>query len=186
MTLKISYYCTYVQAGSPASVWRAVMDVVSECLCYGTTLGLQSVPPEEPCQLAHTIIRWACRGGLWVEVSLSWDTTTAWSGWLMHVCAGLGICVSTWGGAYWWVFRRLEWTNVPRGMLPGSRTLCIFFFVCVFFFRSKNRMRNRLLLGVLGPDPLTIVYWFGSGLYGVTKLIIRNLTNGYFFFLSPV
>ncbi len=34
------------------------MDVVSECLCYGTTLGLQSVPPEEPCQLAHTIIRW--------------------------------------------------------------------------------------------------------------------------------
>lgn len=46
-----------LQAASPASVWRAVMDVVSECLCYGTTLGLQSVPPEEPCQLAHTLIR---------------------------------------------------------------------------------------------------------------------------------
>ena len=30
---------------------------VSECLCYGTTLALQSVPPGEPCELAHTLIR---------------------------------------------------------------------------------------------------------------------------------
>ena len=41
----------------PASVWRSVLDCVSECLCYGTTLALQSIPPQEPCDIAHTIIR---------------------------------------------------------------------------------------------------------------------------------
>lgn len=46
-----------LSASTPASVWRAVLDTVSECLCYGTTLGLQSIPPDEPCQLAHVIIR---------------------------------------------------------------------------------------------------------------------------------
>lgn len=42
---------------TPATVWKAVLDTVSQELCYGTTLGLQSIPPEEPCQLAHCIIR---------------------------------------------------------------------------------------------------------------------------------
>jgi len=42
---------------TPATVWRAVLDTVNEELCYGTTLGLQSSPPEEPCQLAHSLIR---------------------------------------------------------------------------------------------------------------------------------
>jgi len=42
---------------TPSSVWRSVLDTVSECLCYGTTLGLQSIPPQEPCNLAHVIIR---------------------------------------------------------------------------------------------------------------------------------
>lgn len=42
---------------TPPSVWRSVLDTVSECLCYGTTLGLQSIPPQEPCDLAHAIIR---------------------------------------------------------------------------------------------------------------------------------
>ena len=68
---------------TPPTVWRAVLDTVRpepqiiivsvfECnvifnqttsiqvneeLCYGTTLGLQSSPPEEPCQLAHSLIR---------------------------------------------------------------------------------------------------------------------------------
>jgi len=41
----------------PGSVWRSALDTVSECLCYGTTLGLQSIPPQEPCDLAHTLIR---------------------------------------------------------------------------------------------------------------------------------
>ena len=41
----------------PASVWRSVLDAVSECLCYGTTLALQSIPPQEPSDIAHTIIR---------------------------------------------------------------------------------------------------------------------------------
>merc|ERR1719322_1143781 len=41
----------------PGSVWRSALDTVSECLCSGTTLGLQSIPPQEPCDLAHTLIR---------------------------------------------------------------------------------------------------------------------------------
>ena len=50
--------CLPVMSGTlPATVWRHVLDTVSECLCYGTTLGLQSIPPQEPCNVAHTIIR---------------------------------------------------------------------------------------------------------------------------------
>ena len=47
-----------LRPSTPATVWRSVLDTVSECLCYGTTLGLQSCPPQEPCSLAHSIIRW--------------------------------------------------------------------------------------------------------------------------------
>lgn len=46
-----------LSTSTPPSVWRSVLDTVSECLCYGTTLGLQSIPPQEPCNLAHVIIR---------------------------------------------------------------------------------------------------------------------------------
>jgi len=46
-----------LSSSTPSSVWRTVLDSVSECLCYGTTLGLQSIPPQEPCDLAHTMIR---------------------------------------------------------------------------------------------------------------------------------
>ena len=46
-----------LRSSTPATVWRSVLDAVSECLCYGTTLGLQSCPPQEPCTLAHSIIR---------------------------------------------------------------------------------------------------------------------------------
>jgi len=46
-----------LQSSSAPCIWRSVLDTVSECLCYGSTLGLQSIPPEEPCQLAHTLIR---------------------------------------------------------------------------------------------------------------------------------
>eukprot|EP00088_Acartia_fossae_P003281 TRINITY_DN11379_c0_g1_i10.p1 TRINITY_DN11379_c0_g1~~TRINITY_DN11379_c0_g1_i10.p1 ORF type:complete len:754 (+),score=133.11 TRINITY_DN11379_c0_g1_i10:63-2324(+) len=46
-----------LKKSTPALVWKQVLETVSECLCYGSTLGLQSIPPEEPCQLAHTLIR---------------------------------------------------------------------------------------------------------------------------------
>jgi len=46
-----------LSSSTAPSVWRSVLDTVSECLCYGTTLGLQSIPPQEPCNLAHVIIR---------------------------------------------------------------------------------------------------------------------------------
>ena len=46
-----------LRSSTPATVWRSVLDTVSECLCYGTTLSLQSCPPQEPCSLAHSVIR---------------------------------------------------------------------------------------------------------------------------------
>ena len=38
-------------------VWRKVLDLYNEVLCYGSTLALQDVLAEEPCNLAHLIIR---------------------------------------------------------------------------------------------------------------------------------
>ena len=38
-------------------VWRKVLDLYNEVLCYGSTLALQEVLAEEPCNLAHLIIR---------------------------------------------------------------------------------------------------------------------------------
>ena len=47
----ISVFACYVIFNQTTSIQ------VNEELCYGTTLGLQSSPPEEPCQLAHSLIR---------------------------------------------------------------------------------------------------------------------------------
>ncbi|CAL4173106.1 unnamed protein product [Meganyctiphanes norvegica] len=38
-------------------VWRKVLDLYNEVLCYGSTLALQEVLAEEPCNLAHLLIR---------------------------------------------------------------------------------------------------------------------------------
>ncbi|XP_068200172.1 protein lines [Palaemon carinicauda] len=38
-------------------VWRKVLDLYNEVLCYGSTLALQDVLAEEPCNLAHLLIR---------------------------------------------------------------------------------------------------------------------------------
>ncbi|XP_050699025.1 protein lines-like [Eriocheir sinensis] len=40
-----------------AVVWRKVLDLYNEVLCYGSTLALQDVLAEEPCNLAHLLIR---------------------------------------------------------------------------------------------------------------------------------
>ncbi len=45
---------------------------------------------------------------------------------------------------------------------------------------------EQFTFGRSGSGSINSFYGFRSGLYGVTKLIVRNLTNGYFFFLSPV
>ncbi|KAB7501085.1 Protein lines [Armadillidium nasatum] len=39
------------------TIWRKVLDLYNEVLCYGSTLALQDILAEEPCSLAHLIIR---------------------------------------------------------------------------------------------------------------------------------
>lgn len=41
----------------PSIIWKKLIDVFNEILCYGSTLSLQEEPGEEPCDLAHLIIR---------------------------------------------------------------------------------------------------------------------------------
>ncbi|EZA49931.1 hypothetical protein DMN91_011497 [Ooceraea biroi] len=41
----------------PGVIWRHLLGLFNEVLCYGSTLALQDVLPEEPCSLAHRIVR---------------------------------------------------------------------------------------------------------------------------------
>lgn len=41
----------------PGVIWRHLLGLFNEVLCYGSTLALQDVLPEEPCSLAHLIVR---------------------------------------------------------------------------------------------------------------------------------
>ncbi|XP_043235462.1 protein lines-like [Amphibalanus amphitrite] len=52
--------------GNDASphVWRAVLDLYSEVLCYGSTIALQDCVAEEPAGLAHALLRQARTGRL--------------------------------------------------------------------------------------------------------------------------
>lgn len=47
----------------PAIVWRQLLSLFNEVLCYGSTLALQDMLPEETCALAHLIVRYVkdCR-----------------------------------------------------------------------------------------------------------------------------
>lgn len=44
--------------GLPAIVWRQLLSLFNEVLCYGSTLALQDMLPEETCALAHLIVRY--------------------------------------------------------------------------------------------------------------------------------
>lgn len=41
----------------PGVIWRQLLSLFNEVLCYGSTLALQEILPEEPCLLAHYIVR---------------------------------------------------------------------------------------------------------------------------------
>ena len=49
---------------TPLIVWSNIVDLFNEVLCYGSTLALQEVIAEEPCNLAHMIIRAINNGNL--------------------------------------------------------------------------------------------------------------------------
>ncbi|GLV45542.1 lines [Carabus blaptoides fortunei] len=42
----------------PPIVWRQLLSLFNEVLCYGSTLALQDLLPEETCALAHLIVRY--------------------------------------------------------------------------------------------------------------------------------
>lgn len=46
-----------LNANVPAVIWRHLLGLFNEVLCYGSTLALQDVLPDEPCSLAHLIVR---------------------------------------------------------------------------------------------------------------------------------
>ena len=41
----------------PSVIWRHLLGLFNEVLCYGSTLALQDVLPDEPCSLAHLVVR---------------------------------------------------------------------------------------------------------------------------------
>ncbi|XP_046433881.1 protein lines isoform X1 [Neodiprion pinetum] len=41
----------------PGIIWRHLLGLLNEVLCYGSTLALQDVLPDEPCSLAHLVVR---------------------------------------------------------------------------------------------------------------------------------
>ncbi|XP_012138421.1 protein lines homolog [Megachile rotundata] len=46
-----------LNASVPGVIWRHLLGLFNEVLCYGSTLALQDVLPDEPCSLAHLIVR---------------------------------------------------------------------------------------------------------------------------------
>lgn len=45
-------------SGLPAIVWKQLLSLFNEVLCYGSTLALQDMLPEDTCQLAHLVVRY--------------------------------------------------------------------------------------------------------------------------------
>ncbi|XP_049864577.1 protein lines [Schistocerca gregaria] len=41
----------------PAGIWKHLLALFNEVLCYGSTLALQDILAEEPCALAHLVVR---------------------------------------------------------------------------------------------------------------------------------
>lgn len=50
-------FVTLLNSGVPPVVWKHLLNLFNEVLCYGSTLALQDVLAEEPCSLAHLIVR---------------------------------------------------------------------------------------------------------------------------------
>ncbi|CAL8139522.1 unnamed protein product [Orchesella dallaii] len=55
--MHLSTFVPLLTPSLPPIIWKKLIDVFNEILCYGSTLSLQEEPSEEPCDLAHLIIR---------------------------------------------------------------------------------------------------------------------------------
>lgn len=52
-----SFVCMLSSSLSPV-IWKQLLSLFNEVLCYGSTLALQDMLPEDTCQLAHLIVRY--------------------------------------------------------------------------------------------------------------------------------
>lgn len=53
----LASFVALLNASVSPIVWRHMLDLFNEVLCYGSTLALQDILAEEPCSLAHLIVR---------------------------------------------------------------------------------------------------------------------------------
>ena len=55
--MQLESFVPHLNSTLPSVLWKKILDVFSEILCYGSTLSLQDCLADEPCNLAHLIIR---------------------------------------------------------------------------------------------------------------------------------
>ncbi|XP_014248050.1 protein lines [Cimex lectularius] len=53
----LANFVALLNSGVSPIVWKHMLDLFNEVLCYGSTLALQDILAEEPCSLAHLIVR---------------------------------------------------------------------------------------------------------------------------------
>lgn len=51
-------FVTLLNGNLPPLVWKQLLSLFNEVLCYGSTLALQDMVPDDTCQLAHLIVRY--------------------------------------------------------------------------------------------------------------------------------
>lgn len=54
---KLDNLVRLLNSNVPGIIWRHLLGLFNEVLCYGSTLALQDILPDEPCSLAHLIVR---------------------------------------------------------------------------------------------------------------------------------
>lgn len=53
----IDSFVALLNSGVPPVIWKHLLGLFNEVLCYGSTLALQDILDDEPCALAHLIVR---------------------------------------------------------------------------------------------------------------------------------
>lgn len=53
----IDSFVALLNSGVPPIIWKHLLNLFNEVLCYGSTLALQDILDDEPCALAHLIVR---------------------------------------------------------------------------------------------------------------------------------
>lgn len=54
---QLENFVSLLNSSLPPIIWKQLLSLYNEVLCYGSTLALQDMLPEDTCQLAHLIVR---------------------------------------------------------------------------------------------------------------------------------